>query len=513
VTSARDPDDLAHELAGIIGDGHLLRDEASCALAGSDLFRWPGAALPDMVLGPADTAETAACLAALPRAGRPVVPRGAGLSYTAGVVPQRPAAVLDLRRLDAVRVEAGDLTAIVGAGCTWQRLAEALAPHGLRPVLAAPISGSHSTVGGAASQGLPGGLDGVVGLTVALADGTVVRTGSGAISGGLPFWRYHGPDLTGLFLGDCGAFGVKTEIVLRLAPERACAHASFAFGTGGDMLAALLLLQRGGLVSRAFAMDRTRIEAAGRPGLGEVLRVAAGVAMRAGSPLRALRDLAVLRHVGDATEAAWSLHLTVEGVDETTAEAQLRHARSVCRTRGREISPTIPKAMRARPFSVRGMVGSGGERWVPVHGILAMSRAEACLAALQTHLAGRAPDLSGAGIRLSWLISSAGAYVSIEPMFLWRDALDPIHLAHLSTRNRDRFGGAAEDLPARALVRALRTELRDIFDRHGATHAQLGRFYRGGDALEPGARALLEGVKRALDPAGRMNPGVLGLGS
>lgn len=511
MTDAQGPDGLARELTGIVGAAHLLRDKASCALAGSDLFRWPGAALPDMVLQPAGTAETAACLAALHRAGRPIVPRGAGLSYTAGVVPQQPAAVLDLRRLDAVRIEAGDLTAVVGAGCTWQRLAEALMSHGLRPALAAPISGTHSTVGGAASQGLPGGLDGVVGLTVALADGTVVRTGSGAIRGGLPFWRYHGPDLTGLFLGDCGAFGVKTEIVLRLVPERPCAFASFAFDTGADVLAALTELQCRGLVSRAFAVDRTRVEAAGRVGLGEALRIAAAAAARAGSPLRALRDLAALHHLRGAAEVPWSLHLTAEGVDGAAAEAQLRHARRVCRARGREIPPAIPKAMRARPFSVRGMVGPDGERWVPVHGILALSRAEACFAALEAHLADRAPRLGDAGLRLSWLISSAGAYVSIEPMFLWRDALDPIHLAHLSPRNRDRFGGVPDDLPARELVRALRTELRDIFDRHGATHAQLGRFYRGAEALEPDARALLEGIKRAVDPAGRMNPGVLGL--
>jgi len=96
-------------------------------------------------------------------------------------------------------------------------------------------------------------------------------------------------------------------------------------------------------------------------------------------------------------------------------------------------------------------------------------------------------------------------------MFYWRDALDPIHLAHLSERNRARFGGLAENLPARDLVRRLRAELRDVLDRHGAVHAQVGRFYRLAELMDPGSRDLLARMKRALDPQGRMNPGTLGL--
>jgi D-lactate dehydrogenase (cytochrome) len=96
-------------------------------------------------------------------------------------------------------------------------------------------------------------------------------------------------------------------------------------------------------------------------------------------------------------------------------------------------------------------------------------------------------------------------------MFYWRDALDPIQLAHLSDRNRSRFGGAAENIPARQLVRRLRAELRDVFEHHGAVHAQVGRFYRLTELMDPGSRDLLSRIKRALDPQGRMNPGSLKL--
>jgi FAD/FMN-containing dehydrogenase len=49
------------------------------------------------------------------------------------------------------------------------------------------------------------------------------------------------------------------------------------------------------------------------------------------------------------------------------------------------------------------------------------------------------------------------------------------------------------------------------FERHGAVHAQVGRFYRLAERMDPGSRELLARVKRALDPEGRMNPGSLGL--
>ena len=42
----------------------------------------------------------------------------------------------------------------------------------------------------------------------------------------------------------------------------------------------------------------------------------------------------------------------------------------------------------------------------------------------------------------------------MEPMFYWRDALDPLHLKHLSERNRARFGDFAANPDARAFVRA-----------------------------------------------------------
>jgi FAD/FMN-containing dehydrogenase len=505
-------DKLRAALAAIVGADHVLADEGARQLASADLFSWPEAVVADLVVRPGSTDELSRVAALLSRSGTAIVPRGAGLSYTAGVVPHGAAVVIDSLRLDRITIHADDLFAVVGAGVTWQNLAQALKPYGLRAAQINPISGSHSTVGGTASQNIPGGLDNIIGLTVVLADGTVARTGSAARADGSAFLRYAGPDLTGMFLGDCGAFGLKTEVVVRLATEGETAFASFAFKQVDDMLAALVTLRRRNLVTRAFSMDQLKGQSATRIDAAEAAGVVSAVFREAGSVGRAFKDLAQLAKGRTVlNDAGWSLHMTIEAASAAIAEAQMDLARAVCRAGGQEIDNVIPKTMRAKPYSIRGMVGPDGERWVPVHCILPLSRAQGCMAALLAKLTDESVPLSAAGVSFSWMISSSGAYVTIEPMFYWKDSLDPIHLAHLSERNRARFGGGAVNQQARTLVRRLRGELREIMRSHDAEHAQLGRFYPYLPLLEPGAQALATRIKDALDPGRRMNPGVLGL--
>ncbi len=474
---------LAAALAQRIGAAHVATDAASCALATSDLFDWPDAAPAEIVIRPGSTADTATALRLLAEFGRTIVPRGAGMSYSAGVVPRAPAVVVDTTRLNAISIDAENLTAVVGAGATWQALAAALAPHGLRAAQASPVSGSVSTVGGTVAQNLPGGMDGILGLTVVLADGNAVSTGALALRGAPPFWRHMGPDLTGLFLGDCGAFGVKTEVALRLTPDRPGAFGSFAFDSSAAMMAAMVEVVQANIVGRAFALDPVR---------------------------SATPSAAPARRREARPEPAWTLHLTAEGVTPAAAEAGVEAARTIVVRHGaQEVPATIPKALRARPYSIRGLVGAEGERWVPVHGMLPLAQARACLAAVEAQHAAMAAEMAAAGVTTSHIISSLGAYVTIEPMFYWRDALDALHLQHLTEPNRTRFGSFPANPAARDLVRRAREVLSGIMDQHGAVHAQLGRFYKLGSRMEPGAAQLLHSVKAMLDPRGRMNPGAL----
>ncbi len=500
----------ASTLAGIVGVDHVLADQAACDLASSDLFVWPERQRAELVVRPGNLRELSAVMERLHETGTPAVPRGAGMSYTGGVVPGTAAVVLDLRRLASIEVNAEDLYAVVGAGCTWEALATALKPHGLRAVQPNPISGTVSTVGGAAAQNVPGGMDGIVGLTIVLADGTIARTGSGAIQPGARGQRNAGPDLTGLFLGDCGVLGVKAEIALRLAPEHPAAFASFAYDGADAMLADMARLLREGLVTRAFSLDQAKTQSATNVSVEEAAGIVGAVVRGAGSVTQAVRDVAQLaRSKRSVGTAIWSLHCIVEAPTQALADAQLALARRVCARGATEIDNVLPKTLRAKPYSIRGFVGPAGERWVPIHGILPLSRARPCMVALQAQLALREPALSALGITHSWMISSIGAYITIEPMLYWPDALDPIHLQHLSERNRARFGGFAPNPAARERVRSMRDELCEIMDRHDAIHAQIGRFYPYADRMDAGSRELLQRIKHALDPNGTMNPGVL----
>ena len=506
------PTALLDALAAIVGKGDLLLDPVSCAAAAADIFVWPGAVAAQAVIRPGSTEQMSQVMQALAQSDVAVVPRGAGLSYTAGVVPATAAVVVDCLRLKQIQVFAQDMYAIVGAGTTWLELYEALKPLGLRAAQISPISGSHSTIGGAASQNLPGGLEHFIGLTVVLADGTVVTTGSAAKSGANAFARYAGPDLTGLFLGDCGAFGIKTELVVRLTVEREAAFASFQFDTHEDMLDALIHLRQRELVTRALSMDQLKAKSATQVDVREALGVARAVIGESKSLGGAIKDLTQLAFGrGELQRAKWSLHLTVEAVTTEMAESQMALARGVCQGKGQEIDNMIPKAMRAKPYSIRGLVGPEGERWVPVHAILPLTRAQACMRDLVAQLQSHEDQFQAAGVFYSWIISTLGAYITIEPMFYWQDQLDAVHMAHLSPRNQDRFSTFEVNEKARALVAQVREQLRQTMGEHDAVHAQMGRFYPYLPGLTPGTQSLVRDIKTALDPRGALNPGVLGL--
>jgi D-lactate dehydrogenase (cytochrome) len=477
-----DPVGLAAILAERCGPEHVVAGQDD----GMDLHVWPGAIPPICVVSPGSAEEVADVIRLA--SGVAILPVGAGLSYTGGAVCNVPHITLDTSRLDRIEIHADDLYAVVGAGCTWEALSRALKPLRLRVPLAAPISGSVSTMGGALSQNLPGSMDAVLGLQVVLGDGTLLTTGSAALAGRAPFYRNAGPDLTGLFLGDCGAFGVKVQAVLRLAPERKVACGSFAFADPVALVRAIAAVQRADPDASCMALDPGRAASAMRGiGLSEAIRIGLSLIRRG-------------RISVGGFGGHWALHVTAES-------AAFR--RLAIRKGGRPIAATVPAALQDHPFSIRGALGPAAERWVPVHGLLPLSAAPAAMQALLDTAAAHEAERCETGITLGWLISARAAHVLFEPMFLWPDALGTTHLKHLPSRVTTRAAERPAAPHIRAVVDRMRAEMRDTLDAHGAVHLQIGRYYD--QPLDPAARKVREGLKRMLDPDRRINPGSAGL--
>lgn len=516
---------LAARLADAAGPGTVVDDPTELAYLANDIAG-EGAHPPALAVRPASVEALQAVVRAATEAGCAVVPRGGGFSYTGGYLADRPGAVLlDLTGLDrVVEIAAQDGYVVVEAGCTWATLHDALKPLGLRTPFFGPLSGLVATVGGALSQNAAffgsasAGVsaDSVLGLEVVLADGALLRTGAWALEGRAPFQRAAGPDLTGLFLGDCGALGVKARAALRLVPRPAEAYASFAFPDAAALAAAQVTLAGIPGLAECFAFDPVANDNLRRSGfsLAEKASTFADVA-RAGGGLKGL-GAAIglgLRRTTFLEDVRWSLHLVAEGPDEAAAAAALRRACERVASLGGEAMPDgIPRATRSRPFRpIKALLGPAGERWLPVHGIVPLSRGAEALARVEALLAESARERGAHGIRVSLLTTLVGRAFLIEPQFFWLDALGPFHQRHVTPAQKADYGTSEARPEARALVHRLRHALAAALGELGAVHFQLGRHYPYAEALEPAARAALAGLKRALDPRGLMNPGALGL--
>ena len=126
---------------------------------------------------------------------------------------------LSLAELDAiVEHNVGDLTAILQAGCPLTTAREAFAAQGQMLALDPPDDGA--TIGGIIATGDSGPLrhryggprDLVLGVQVALPDGSLARAGSKVIK------NVAGYDLAKLMTGAYGTLGVVTEVSVRLHP-------------------------------------------------------------------------------------------------------------------------------------------------------------------------------------------------------------------------------------------------------------------------------------------------------
>ena len=506
------------DLLAEVGPQVVITDPAERAFHAQDVFS--AGACPAAVLRPRDADELQRALLRLHAARVAVVPRGGGLSYTEGFQPRSEhSVVLDLARLDRlVTLNLVDRYVVVEAGMTWAALDAALAPHGLRTPYWGPLSGLRSTVGGALSQGsvfLGSGLhgavgDSVLGLDVLTVDGRWLTTGAAAAGNTPPFMRWFGPDMTGLFIGDAGALGVKVRASLRLIARPAhLDFVSFEFDDASDMMAAMAEVSRQGLAAECFGFDPVLVEqrlkrASLMSDAKTLLQVVRQSGLKAGSRLVAAgRDF-----IGSGK---FSAHATIEADHPASLRARVDAVTAIFGRQGRATDNSLPMALRAAPFvAPNSMLGPAGERWVPVHGVFAHSQAlagyQACLALFEE----RRGLLEEHAIRVGCLMTTVAAQGTlVEPVFYWPDSHTPYHRRMVEPDYLRRVGEPAANPKTTALVAQLKRDTADAMRRAGAVHFQLGKFYRWREGRDPASLALFDVLKQALDPNGLMNPGVL----
>jgi glycolate oxidase len=453
-------------LAELVGDDHV-HDPADWL---EDITEHP-AGRADLAVSPGSRDEVVAILRWAAAEGVPVTPVVAGYNVAGIAIPQG-GIVLDLKRLDGIEVDDDTRTAIVEPGVTFEQLKAHLDAHHPDLAYTYPFAPPFTSVlmnallDGLNNLSLPGGAMGrwITGVEAVLADGSVVRTGTGGVVDGW-FARAPLPDLTGLFVSTQGTTGIVLRAGLALVPKPAHRTRWFAFCWSlDDANAAMRALARTGSVDDVgcmtwpsakllFGATRDLVRADDEP-LAFLFIDLTGASA---AELAARRDLA--RGILDAAgvDPPFEVSHLVELMPGMAKLAEL---------------PTTLDFLLDLPGGGLAWVGSYGPpgRWV--------AGAEAGLAVLERH--GFPPFLVARPME-------GGRYHVLRYVACF-----------------DRGDHAEVDR-----VRSAMAELADVVLDHGYVpyKASADAARRILDRADPGFVALLSRVRDALDPERRMNPG------
>jgi FAD/FMN-containing dehydrogenase len=454
-------DPLGRDLAAVVGEAHVLTDPSLTAPYETDWTRrWSGRAR--CVVRPRDTAEVAAVVRVCAANGAAVVPQGGNTGLVGGAVPAGGEVVVSLTRLDdlePVDVLAGQLTA--GAGVTIARLQDHAAAAGLAYGVdlaardTATVGGTIATNAGGMHVVAHGTTRAqVVGLEAVLADGSVVSRLGGLVKDNV------GYDLPGLLVGSEGTLAIVTRARLRLVPR--LAHRLVALLAVDDLAAAVALTAH----LRGRMAGLTAVEYIEQAGVDLVVE-RAGVA----DPFPGSRHPA---------------HLVVEvaGAEPPTEllAAAVAEAPGIRDVAVAEDGPGRLRLWAVREAHTEAIAAVGVPHKLDV--TLPLGRIAAFRDALGTLVAVRWPD---ARLLVFGHLADGNLHVNV----LGADPAEP---------------DPDDDGLDRAVLELVAEHGGSISSEHGIGRQKAAYVHLGRSDVDVAA---MRAVKRALDPDGRLNPGVL----
>ena len=461
---------IADALRAVVGERGVLTgaDTAGYVRDWRGLFQGRTQA----VVRPANTAEVAAVVRLCAERGAAVVPQGGNTSMVGGATPPETghAIVLSLSRMTRVRdLDTDDMTLTAEAGLPWRAAQDAAAAAGCLLPLSISSEGT-AQVGGIVSTNAGGNntvrygnaRELVLGLEAVLPDGQVWN--------GLRRLRKDntGYNLRQLFVGAEGTLGVVTAAVLKLEPRPA--EVAVAFCTVPSVAAAAALFRR------VRGHDPAAIQAfeyMSGAGIRLVQRHIPGVVLPMGAPADhyVLLEVATPR-AGAGLRGALEDLLAASLEDGTVLDAALAESEAQ-RQAMWKLREEHAEAQKREGASVKNDVS------VPI------SRVPAFIAAADA--------------------ACAAAMPGIRPMPFGHFGDGNIHYNLLAPRSMKR---AAFEARAHDIMDTVNEVVRGFDGSFSAEHGvgQLKAYmmpdWRGGVELDAMRR-----IKRALDPAGIMNPG------
>jgi len=225
-----------------------------------------GEFIPEYVVMPGNVEEIQQVVLLANKYKIPIYPYTFGTNAAGYTLPIKGGIVLGLKRLNRIiHIDKDAMAATIEPGVTWRYLAAKANKVGLQPTLPiGPYTGS--PIGSFVLWNITGhaarfGADRVISLEAVLPNGEIIRTASSAMPDHEklnPYLRYaYGPDITGLFRGSFGAFGIVTKVVYQLYPlGEVEKHVDVGFEDLSSLLRALKYIERHDITKYSIFFDR-----------------------------------------------------------------------------------------------------------------------------------------------------------------------------------------------------------------------------------------------------------------